>query len=257
MGLTKVIMELRKQKEIEYYEKRASDFDVLIGGSEFYDLLSYKFLYKKLEEICPGKIVLDYGCGSGVHTVEIAKMEAKKVVGIDLSEKSLEIARERAKKEKVETKVEFLKMDCEKMEFSDDSFDIVFDGGTFSSIDLKKSWPEIKRVLKPSGILIGIETLGHNPLTNLKRKLNKLTGKRTEWAAEHIFRIEDLREAKKYFNKVEDHYFHLISWLAFPFLRLPGGKTLLKILEFLEKPFLRLPFFKRYAFKIIFTFSNS
>ena len=90
-------MEIRKQKEIEYYEKRAGDFDVLADGLEFFELLSYKFLYDKIRRICPGKIVLDYGSGSGIHAVKIAKMGAKKVVGIDLSEKSLEIARKRAK----------------------------------------------------------------------------------------------------------------------------------------------------------------
>ncbi|PIU24464.1 hypothetical protein COT12_00910, partial [Candidatus Berkelbacteria bacterium CG08_land_8_20_14_0_20_39_8] len=79
-------------------------------------------------------------------------------------------------------------MDCEKMEFPDNLFDIIFDGGTFSSIDLVKAYPELSRVLKPDGFLIGIETFGHNPFTNLKRKINKLIGKRTEWATAHIFR---------------------------------------------------------------------
>ncbi len=247
-------MELRKQKEIEYYEKRAGDFDVLAGGLEFLELSSYKFLYGWLSKIYPGKIVLDYGCGNGSHSIEIAKMGTKKVVGIDLSEKSLELANYKLQTTNYElkNKVEFLKMDCEKMEFPDNSFDVVFDGGTFSSLDINKALPEITRVLKPGGCLIGIETLGHNPLTNLKRKFNKLTGKRTVWAAEHILRMEDLKEAQKYFSKVEVHYFHLISWLAFPFLRFPGGKLLLKVLEFLERPFLKLPFLKKYAFKVVF-----
>lgn len=247
-------MENRKKVEIEYYEKRAGNFDALAGGLEFSKLGSYKFLYDKLRKICQGKIVLDYGCGSGIHTVEIAKMVAKKVVGIDLSEKSLEIARKRAEKEKVGDRIEFLKMDCEKMEFPDNSFDIIFDGGTFSSIDLKQAWPEIARVLKPNGILIGIETLGHNPLTNFKRKLNKLTGKRTEWATDHILRMEDFTEAKKYFREASIDYFHLVSWFAFPFLRLPGAKLLLNLLEFVDKMLSNASFLRKYAFKVVFIF---
>ncbi|MDD2696910.1 MAG: hypothetical protein PHE52_02000, partial [Candidatus Pacebacteria bacterium] len=109
---------------------------------------------------------------------------------------------------------------------------------------------------KPDGVLIGIETFGHNPLTNLKRKINKLIGKRTGWAAEHILRMEDLERAKSYFNKIEVHFFHLISWLAFPFLNLPGGKLLLKLLEFIDKILLRLPFLRKYAFKVVFVFSQ-
>ncbi|PJA84089.1 MAG: hypothetical protein CO145_02410, partial [Candidatus Nealsonbacteria bacterium CG_4_9_14_3_um_filter_37_13] len=132
----------------------------------------------------------------------------------------------------------------------------VFDGGTFSSIDLKQAYPKLARVLKPQGFLIGIETFGHNPLTNLKRKINKLTGKRTDWAAGHIFQIKDLREAKKYFNKVEVYYFHLVSWPAFPFLNLLGGKLLLKSLEFIDKILLWLPFLRKYAFKVVFIFKK-
>jgi len=146
-------------------------------------------------------------------------------------------------------------MDCEKMGFPDNYFDIIFDGGTFSSIDLDKAYLELERILKPQGFLLGIETFGHNPFTNLKRKINKLIGKRTGWAAEHIFKTKDLEEAKKYFNKIEVHYFHLISWLVFPFLNLPGGKAFLKLLEFIDGVLLKIPFLRKYAFKVVFIFS--
>jgi len=220
------------------------------------ELESYRFCYFLLRKFSKDKIVLDYGCGNGVHTIFLIKAGAKKVVGIDLSEKSLEIARERIKREGLEGKVEFLKMDCEKMDFPANYFDIIFDGGTFSSLDLKKAYPELVRVLKSDGILIGIETFGHNPIANLKRKINKLTGKRTEWAVSHIFQMKDLREAERYFNKIETKYFHLISWFAFSFLNLPGSKMLLKVLEKIDEILFKIPFLKKYAFKVVFIFSE-
>ena len=173
-----------------------------------------------------------------------------------MSEKSLAIARERVKRERLEGKIEFISMDCEKMEFPDNFFDIIFDGGTFSSLDLNKAYPELVRVLKPNGYLIGIETFGHNPFTNLKRKINKLTGKRTGWATGHIFKMQDLEEAKKYFEKLEVDYFHLISWISFPFLRFPFGKSLLKFFETIDKILLRIPFLRKYSFKVVFIFSG-
>ncbi len=257
-------METRKQKEVEYYDWHAkkmlesssrNDAGVDFEGFNPLFLDSYKFCYKWIGDYCSGKRVLDYGCGNGIHAIPIAKMGAR-VVGIDLSEKSLEIARARAKEDGLEDKVEFLKMDCEKMEFPDSSFDIIFDGGAFSSLDLNQVFPELARVLKPAGFIIGIETLGHNPLTNLKRKINKWRGKRTEWAAGHILKMEDLEMAKKYFNKAEIRFFHLISWIAFPFLSLPGGKILLEFLEKIDKILLGLPFLRKYAFKIVFIFSG-
>src|SRR3989344_3529774 len=192
------MMEERKQKEIEYYDQKAEELSrgPVSGDFEGFEpriLESYKFLYKLLKENCRDKLVLDYGCGNGVHSFAPINFGAKKVIAIDLSEKSLEIARERAKKEGVGDKVEFILMDCEKMDFPAHYFDIILDGGAFSSLDLKKALPELARVLKPEGLLIGIETFGHNPLTNFKRKLNKITGKRTAWATEHILHTKDLR----------------------------------------------------------------
>jgi len=256
------VLEERKKKEIEYYDKRAeewkrkkkweSDFE----GFNPLVLSSFKFVYRWLDKNCKDKLILDYGCGNGIHSIFPAKVGAKKVIGIDLSEKSLEIARERAKREELEDKIEFLKMDCEKMEFSDNYFDIIFDGGTFSSLHLNKAFPELARVLKPNGLLIGIETFGHNPFTNLKRKINEIFGKRTAWAASHIFKEKDLKEAKKYFNKIEVHYFHLISWISFPLLKFSFGKFFLKFLEKLDNLLLKIPFLRKYAFKVVFVFSQ-
>jgi len=254
-------MELRKQKEIEYYnekakkqlgnlqeEKKEIDFE---GFSPFV-LSSYKFLQDFLKDKCKGKKVLDYGCGNGIHSVCLSEISTE-VVGVDLSEPSLKIAQQRVRQAGIENKAKFILMDCEKLDFPDNSFDIIFDGGTFSSLDLKKVFPELRRVLKPGGFLIGIETLGHNPLTNLKRRFNKKSGKRTEWAASHIFQMQDFKEAKKYFNKTEAYFFHLISWITFPFLNLPGGKILLKLFEKIDHFLIFLfPFLRKYSFKIVF-----
>lgn len=245
-------MEERKQKEIEYFDKSG----VKKQKSNLLLLDSYKFIYSLLEKYCKGKTVLDYGCGNGIHSVFPIKAGAESVVGIDLSEKSLEVAKERAKEADVADRVEFKVMDCENLEFPSDSFDVIFDGGTFSSLDTEKALPELARVLRPEGYLLGIETFGHNPLTNLKRKLNKMTGKRTSWAEGHILKIKDLEIAKKYFNDIEVNYFHLISWAAFPFLDFPGGKILLSVLEEIDKILERIPFLKIWAFKIVFVFKN-
>jgi ubiquinone/menaquinone biosynthesis C-methylase UbiE len=209
-----------------------------------------------VEKYSKDKIVLDFGCGNGIHSFFIAKAGAKKVVGIDLSEKSLDIAREKAKREGMGERVEFLKMDCEKTEFPENSFDIVFDGGTFSSLDLNNVFPELVRILKPEGRVLGIETFGHNPVTNLKRRFNKATGKRTEWAAEHIFCQKDLKTAQKYFGKIDVCYFHIISFLAIPLLNIAGGKIFLKLLEALDKILFLIPVFRKYAFKVVFIFSS-
>jgi SAM-dependent methyltransferase len=252
-------MEERKIIEAEYYDRRIIEKTGKGGDFEGFNplvLSSLKFLYILLEKYCKGKKVLDYGCGNGIHSAFPIKVGAERVVGIDLSEKSLDIAKERTREAGVADRVEFKVMDCENLEFSPGSFDIILDGGTFSSLDLEKALPELARVLKPEGCLIGIETFGHNPLTNFKRKLNKMIGKRTGWAEGHIFSERYLELAKEYFGSVRVYYFHIISWVAFPFLNLPGGNILLGFFEGLDKLLFRFPFFKKYAFKVVFIFSN-
>jgi ubiquinone/menaquinone biosynthesis C-methylase UbiE len=256
-------MEERKIKEIEYYDREAkecSEKEIKESGSKGgfnpFDLASYKFLRKSCEDKIKGRKVLDYGCGTGTNLIWLAS-GANKVIGIDLSKESLKRAEKLIEEKKLEKKTNLVLMDCEKMEFSENSFDIIFDGATFSSLELNKALPEIHRVLKKDGFLIGIETLGHNPLTNLKRTFNRLTGRRTEWAAEHIFRMEDLKLVKEYFDEIEMHFFHLISWISFPFLNLPGGKFMLKLLEKIDSFIISIfPFLKKYSFKIVFIFSS-
>lgn len=238
-------MEKRKLKEIEHYDKNAGAFK---EDFPYFVLKSYQKLKRITEEKCKGKKILDYGCGNGINSAWLKDCGGE-VIGVDLSEKSLEFARNAV------PGAEFLKMDCESLDFPDNSFDLVFDGGTFSSLDVDKAFSEISRVLKPEGVLIGIETLGHNPATNLKRKINRIRKKRTMWAESHIFKMKDLKKAEEYFEIKETHFFHFLSLIAFPFLKFKTGRAILKILEKGDRALTSVfPFLKRYCFKIVFVF---
>jgi ubiquinone/menaquinone biosynthesis C-methylase UbiE len=257
-------MEEYKQHEKEHYDAAAREWlgahskslkdGTDVSGIEVAMMESYRDVYRILAAKVNGKEVLDYGSGHGMHAVPIAKWGGQ-VTGVDFSEESLKIARERAAKE--EANINFVVGDCEALPFTGANFDIIFDGGTFSSLTLEKAFSEIARVLRPDGLLIGIETLGHNPLANLKRWLNRKRGVRTGWAADHIFKMEDLELAKKYFTIEQTHYFHLFSMFTFPLRNLPGGKLLFRTLDKIDDGiFMMLPFLKRYAFKIVFVFKK-
>jgi SAM-dependent methyltransferase len=61
------------------------------GKSKLITLLGDEFL----SEIA-GKTVIDFGCGEGLEAVEMAQMGAKRVVGVDIRESVLQVARRKA-----------------------------------------------------------------------------------------------------------------------------------------------------------------
>jgi SAM-dependent methyltransferase len=54
-----------------------------------------------------GKTVIDFGCGEGHEAVELAKLGAKKVIGLDIREDILEVARRNAESAGVADRCEF------------------------------------------------------------------------------------------------------------------------------------------------------
>ncbi len=74
-----------------------------------------------------GKRVLDVGCGFGWHCAYAAEHGAKYVLGVDLSEQMLTIARER----RSAPNVEFRRVAMEDMTFEPDSFDVALSSLAF------------------------------------------------------------------------------------------------------------------------------
>ncbi|MBC7073988.1 class I SAM-dependent methyltransferase [Candidatus Parcubacteria bacterium] len=261
-------MELRKKIEQEHYDKQAEkiiesrykNFNWESGSKAFGPIFCYplRFLERKIKKIIDekGRIkFLDYGCGTGINSIYPAKLGAE-VYGIDISEKSLIIAKERARRENLEGKIKFLIMDCENLQFDDNFFDIVFNCGTLSCLNKEKAYSEIVRVLKPDGYFLSVDTLGHNPLGNLSRKIKFKKGIRTRQTFENILKMKDIELAKQYFKKTEVYFFIFFTLLAVPLQKLPGFKILLRVLNFLDNLVLKFPFFQKYAFKVVFVFSQ-
>jgi len=257
-------LEPRKAREIEHYDERArtwledrstAKWPTDVHGLEHRRFSSYALFERWIGECCRGKRVLDYGCGTGIHSLLPAACGAE-VIGVDLSVESLKIARERIARAGLDGKVNFVAMDCEALDLPSESVDVVLDGGTFSSLDLDRALPEIVRVLKPDGCLLGIETLGHNPFANLKREINVYRGVRTAWAGRHILRVKDLEKIRRRFAAAEIHHFHLLSLSVLPFVGLAGMRRVLHAVDRLDSRLLALPFLKRYAFKAVFKFSE-
>jgi SAM-dependent methyltransferase len=64
-----------------------------------------------------GKVVIDFGCGQGVDSVEIAARGASRVIGVDIREDMLEAGREEAVRRGVQDRCIFTKSPAEQADF--------------------------------------------------------------------------------------------------------------------------------------------
>ena len=99
-------------------------------------------------------VALDVGCGAGRDAIFLAKC-GYRVIGIDISDKAIEIAKERAAEAGVD--IEWHVGNVLELPLADQSVDFVTDRGCFHLIsedDRAKYAQEIYRVLKPEGNLL-------------------------------------------------------------------------------------------------------
>lgn len=116
---------------------------------------------KAINQLKPIKpqTILDVATGTGDMAILASKiLSPKKITGIDISEGMLAIGKEKIKKLKLEQNIELLKGDSETILFNDNSFDAVTVAfGVRNFQDLELGLNEIKRVLKPGGMLVVLE----------------------------------------------------------------------------------------------------
>lgn len=110
--------------------------------------------WSELQKVLPdfnGKRVLDLGCGYGWHCLYAACNGARYVLGTDISEKMLEIAREKNS----HACIEYQCAAMEDLEFPEGSFDVVISSLAFHYIrDFKPLVEKISRFLAPGGYFV-------------------------------------------------------------------------------------------------------
>ena len=255
-------MEERKQKEIEFHNKRellrftdAAAYREITQNKKFYSITrkSNHYLDGWFRKACPGKMFLDYCCGTGSFALRAASYGAT-VAGIDISDESIRTCTVLARENKLDDRASFFVMDAENLGFRDDSFDSIFCGGVLHHLDTNKAFLELSRLLQPTGEILCVEALGYNPLINWYRK--RTPHMRTEWEKDHILTLEDIHIARNYFHEVELRFFHLASLAAVPFRTYSFFSPLLSFLEGIDAVLLRLPFIQRQAWQMAFKLSK-
>jgi arsenite methyltransferase len=98
-----------------------------VGFRKHFHLGGWEATRQLLESCHLGKDeqVLDVGCASGKTACYVAAKYGCKVVGVDILDKMIDLANERAQREGVQDRVSFRQADAQHLPFEDDLFDVV------------------------------------------------------------------------------------------------------------------------------------
>lgn len=114
--------------------------------------------------------ILDVGCGSGVPTMELAKLSNGEVIGLDIDQGLLDVLRGNVEEAGLSDRVKVVNRSLFDMEFPDESFDIIWTEGSIFVIGFKKGLQEWKRFLKPDGFMVV-----HDEKGNIGEKLKQIS----------------------------------------------------------------------------------
>jgi ubiquinone/menaquinone biosynthesis C-methylase UbiE len=277
--MEKALIEERKLKEIEHSRRRrevlqgferiadthaaaqVENLDELIKDKEMFDyhfsnmkyyavtVTSEAYKHKWLDQRCaPGKTILDFACGNGENGVYAATAGAD-CTGIDISPEGVANSNLNAEKFGVSGHCRFVTMDGENMTFADNTFDLGVEYGALHHVELDKALSELSRVLKPSGEMICVEALRHNPLIHWYRR--RTPHLRTEWEVDHILGVESLDIMRKYFDKVEVRFFHLTALALVPLRKTFLFRFLLPVFNLIDSILLSNQFIGKYGWIMI------
>jgi len=98
--------------------------------------------------------ILDVGCGTGVPTIELAKISSGHIIGIDIDETSLNLFQRKITETGLNNQVSVIKDSILTMNFPEESFDIIWAEGSIFVIGFEKSIKKWRRFLKPNGFLV-------------------------------------------------------------------------------------------------------
>ena len=140
------------------FESISKDYDLMN------DLITFKYHSKWKKEIAMiakednPKVILDIATGTGDIAINLSKLKDSQIIGVDISEKMLDVAGDKIRKMNI-TNITLELSKAEKLKYKNNFFDLISIGyGVRNFEDLINGLKESYRVLKKNGKLIILET---------------------------------------------------------------------------------------------------
>jgi ubiquinone/menaquinone biosynthesis C-methylase UbiE len=136
--------------------------------AKLYMMPVYRHFARKIAKMkIKGSRVLDIGTGSGLLSIEIAKIPNQEfhITAIDISEDILRVAQENIRKAGLVHKIELKACSASALSFPDQSFDLVVSNASLHHwINPLATFSEIKRVTKNGGFCLIRDNMRLSPL---------------------------------------------------------------------------------------------
>ncbi len=152
--------ESSKKNQVErMFDSISFEYDLLNGIMTFNNHKRWKKNILNMAKKLKPKNALDIATGTADIAINLGSIADCTVTGVDISEKMLNVGREKITKMKLSESVSLETGDAENLKYQNDYFDLITIGfGVRNFQDLKKGLTESLRVLKPEGSLIILET---------------------------------------------------------------------------------------------------
>ncbi len=134
----------------KFWDKRAQDYD---RQNKKYELKHNKAVENTIKYIENNQTVLDFGCGYGLITANIAGY-VKSVHGIDISSEMIGIASKKAEEHNIKNVI-YTKSTIFDDTLKEESFDVILAYNILHLLDnIQETLIRINKLLKPGGLLI-------------------------------------------------------------------------------------------------------
>ena len=172
--------------------------------------------------------VLEIGCGTGETACFIARRHGSRVTAVDISPAMVDGALRRVRAQRLDDRVDCRLADVLTLPFADGSFDFVICQAVLMFVDKTAALREIRRVLRPGGVFVGLEfSWRREPTPDVQTTTYAICGCRTlEFFAAHKWG-ETLAGAGLARCDAREREFNMLSVVGF--LRDEGLRNTIKI----------------------------
>lgn len=104
--------------------------------------------------------ILDIGCGTGIPTIELAKISGGDIIAIDIDQDALDVLSNRVERLGLTDRIQVLNRSLLDIRFSIERFDIIWAEGVIQFIGFEKALQNWYELLKINGNLVIHDDLG-------------------------------------------------------------------------------------------------